>query len=240
MRSALSIADYTKSFFTCHPRILAASLLVVCTTGLPCSLWSQSFQPCGGNICASTGAKVGIGTTSPLNLFQVHVGSDLNIGIRSYQNSAAIGAFNDAGNLAAPMNFDASKYSFTTGNVGIGTTNPTKLLSVNGVIQAKEVIVNTGWSDYVFEPGYRLSPLGEIAAYIKKNHHLPEIPSEAEVQQNGVDLGAMQAKLLAKIEELTLHMIQAEERNNRLEQKNRELQTRMARFEVRGVNGRNK
>ena len=104
-----------------------------------------------------------------------------------------------------------------TGNVGIGTTTPTSKLSVNGTIQAKEVIVNTGWSDYVFSPTYRLKPLSEVAAYIHENHHLPDIPSEGEVRETGVSLGEMQSKLLAKVEELTLHMIRERERNDRLE-----------------------
>jgi hypothetical protein len=118
------------------------------------------------------------------------------------------------------------------GNVGIGTAVPQYKLAVNGTIGTKEVIVtNTGWSDYVFKPNYRLRPLKEIASYIKANHHLPEIPSEAEVQEKGVSVGEMQAKLLAKVEELTLHMIQAEERNDRLEQENRKLQARLARLE---------
>ena len=71
----------------------------------------------------------------------------------------------------------------TGGNVGIGTTNPGSYrLAVEGKIGAREVIVtNTGWSDYVFKSDYRLRPLKEIALYIKANHHLPDIPSEAEV-----------------------------------------------------------
>jgi hypothetical protein len=120
------------------------------------------------------------------------------------------------------------------GNVGIGTTAPCTAsnapanckLSVAGAIQAKEVVVNTGWSDYVFAPSYRLKPLSEVATFIRANHHLPGIPSEAEVKENGVSLGEMQAKLLAKIEELTLHAI-------RLEQENRDLQARVARIEGR-------
>ena len=75
-----------------------------------------------------------------------------------------------------------------------------------------------------------------MAAYIKANHHLPEIPAAAEVAKKGVGLGDMQAKLLAKIEELTLHMIQAEERNTRLERQNRELQERVGRLEGLGRN----
>lgn len=58
-------------------------------------------------------------------------------------------------------------YIAATGSVGIGTTNPTYKLSVNGTIRTKEVIVDTGWADYVFNPGYRLKPLKEIALYIK-------------------------------------------------------------------------
>jgi len=125
------------------------------------------------------------------------------------------------------------------GNVGIGTAHPQYPLSVNGTLQAKEVIVNTGWSDYVFGPEYRLKPLKEVAAYIRENHHLPEIPTAAEVEQKGISLGETQAKLLAKIEELTLHMITEHERNDRMERENRELKdenheirTRLAQLEA--------
>jgi hypothetical protein len=94
------------------------------------------------------------------------------------------------------------------GNVGIGTTNPTHLLSVNGIIRSKEIIVNTGWSDFVFEEAYQLMPLPLLENYIKINKHLPEIPSANEVEENGISLGEMDAKLLQKIEELTLYIIE--------------------------------
>jgi hypothetical protein len=117
------------------------------------------------------------------------------------------------------------------GNVGIGTTAPCTTsapagckMSVNGAIQAKEVVVNTGWSDYVFDPGFRPAPLTEVEKYIAENHHLPGIPSAQEVAQNGVSVGEMQAKLLAKIEELTLHMIEMEKRSSQLEQRNADLE----------------
>jgi hypothetical protein len=103
------------------------------------------------------------------------------------------------------------------------------LLSVNGTIGTKDVIVtNTGWSDYVFRPGYRLRPLSEVNAYIQANHHLPDIPTEAEVKQKGVSVGEMQAKLLAKVEELTLHMIQREKENQELRERITRLETRAA------------
>ena len=126
--------------------------------------------------------------------------------------------------------------SSSSGNVGIGTTSPQSKLAVNGNITAQEVMVtNTGWSDYVFQPGYRLRPLREIRAYIQANHHLPDIPSESEVKEKGASIGEMQAKLLAKIEELTLHMIEADERNDRLERQNRELRKRVASLEKKAA-----
>jgi hypothetical protein len=106
-------------------------------------------------------------------------------------------------------------------------------LSVLGAIQAQEVVVNTGWSDYVFAPNYHLQPLADVAAYIKQNQHLPGMPSAADVEKNGVGVGEMESKLLAKVEELTLHMIKAEERNQQLEQQNRSLQDRIDSLEQR-------
>lgn len=70
----------------------------------------------------------------------------------------------------------------------------------------------------MFAPDYHLASLNEIKDYVNTKYHLPDIPSEAEVDKNCVNLGEMQAKLLAKIEELTLHMIAAEEKNRQLQQ----------------------
>lgn len=124
----------------------------------------------------------------------------------------------------------------SNGNVGIGTTNPQYKLAVNGNIGAQDIIVTTtGWSDYVFKPGYRLRPLSEVSHFIQANGHLPDIPTEAEVKEKGVSLGDMQAKLLAKVEELTLHMIQQEKENREarenLTKENQELRERLARLE---------
>jgi hypothetical protein len=94
--------------------------------------------------------------------------------------------------------------------VGIGTTSPTQKLSVNGTVLAKEVIVQTGWSDYVFDESYKLKALSETEAFIRAEKHLPGIPSARDIAEHGISLGEMQAKLLAKIEELTLHVIEQE------------------------------
>lgn len=111
------------------------------------------------------------------------------------------------------------------GNVGIGTTNPTHKLAVNGTIRAKEVIVDTGWADYVFDDSYRLAPLAEVEQHIRAEKHLPGIPSAAEVAAHGVSMGDMQAKLLSKVEELTLHLIRMEKENAALRERVQVLET---------------
>ncbi len=97
----------------------------------------------------------------------------------------------------------------TATGVGINTSNTTGYaLAVNGNIRSKEIIVETGWADYVFENNYDLMPLAEIEAFIKRNKHLPNIPPASEVEEKGLPLGDMQKRMMEKIEELTLHIIQ--------------------------------
>lgn len=95
------------------------------------------------------------------------------------------------------------------GNVGIGTSNPTYKLTVNGGILAEEikVIADVG-ADFVFDKGYNLPKLSEVDTFIKTNKHLPEIPSAKDMQEKGLNMGEFQVQLLQKIEELTLYVIQ--------------------------------
>ena len=102
--------------------------------------------------------------------------------------------------------------AYRLGNVAIGTDSfgtGTDLfkLSVNGRIRAESVKVYTDWADFVFEDDYKLPTLQEVEAYIKKNGHLENIPSAAQVAENGIDIGEMNKLLLQKVEELTLYMI---------------------------------
>lgn len=123
--------------------------------------------------------------------------------------------------LFAPVGGEIPAMQITqNGNVGIGTltTDATYLLSVKGKIRAEEIRVQTGWADFVFKPEYKLLSLSELESYIKENGHLPEIPSEQEVTENGVELGNISAKLLQKIEELTLYVIEQQKEINYLKE----------------------
>ncbi len=103
------------------------------------------------------------------------------------------------------------------GNVGIGTKDTKGFkLGVNGKIAATEVKVATynNWADFVFEKEYKLPTLTEVENHIKEKGHLENIPSAKEVEKNGFFLGEMDAKLLQKIEELTLYTIDQEKKLN--------------------------
>lgn len=110
------------------------------------------------------------------------------------------------------------------GNVGIGVTNPTERLTVNGKIKANEIRVDgTNAPDYVFDDGYKVETLQALESYIKANKHLPEMPSAKEFERDGMAVGEMNKLLLKKIEELTLHMIEMNKRVEKLEVENQKL-----------------
>ncbi|MDW3191081.1 MAG: hypothetical protein R8G66_01915 [Cytophagales bacterium] len=123
---------------------------------------------------------------------------------------------------------DDSQYSLwvqQNGNVGIGTYEPTQKLSVAGTINADELILeDVSGADFVFEEDYDLRSLEETEKFIQTNQHLPEIPSAAEMAEEGLEIKVMNILLLQKVEELTLHLIEQNKRMNQLEEKNAELE----------------
>jgi hypothetical protein len=174
--------------------------------------------------------NVGIGTATPKS--QLHVGATtaalISIGTTDYGGGtgealAGIKAGQLSGGLGGNLEFQtlhwsSTPYALTTkmiilgnnGYVGIGTTIPDQLLTVKGTIHSQEVKVDLSvpGPDYVFHPTYKLPTLTEVKAFINKNHHLSEIPSAAEMAKNGLDLGDMNMKLLKKVEELTLYLLE--------------------------------
>ena len=125
-------------------------------------------------------------------------------------------------------------FPFTSGNVGMFTTDPTAKLHVNGVtmigsgnpatgyqlcVNGKvicteaKVQLNSSWPDYVFSDNYKLLPLNELEKFIKENLHLPNIPRAVHIEKNGLEIGDMIKRLTEKIEELTLYIIELKKEN---------------------------
>lgn len=152
----------------------------------------------------------------PLSGFIGHTSSNRNI------KYAVFGTGNHIFNTGSGQSLTIHN----SGKVGIGTTDfsGSHKLRVEGSIGAREIKVEAnGWSDFVFDHKYELRTLEEVESYIHRNKHLPEIPSEGEVLENGINLGEMNALLLQKIEELTLYMIDMNKKVNQLEQENFEI-----------------
>jgi hypothetical protein len=148
-----------------------------------------------------------------------------SIGTVYNQNSFAIGTttLSDASFTAPAFIID------TQGKIGIGTTAPDYLLTVNGIIHAKEVKIDLSGAlaDYVFDNNYDLMPLHQVEQFVKENKHLPEIPSAKEVQNEGLSIGDMQNKLLKKVEELTLYVIEQDKKITEQNQKIKELEKKV-------------
>jgi hypothetical protein len=117
------------------------------------------------------------------------------------------------------------------GMIGIGTSTPDEMLTVKGKIHTQEVLVDLNGAvapDYVFEKyyegvstsqsEYRMLDLKSLEVFLKKNHHLPEIPSAARLKEEGLELKKMNLLLLQKIEELTLYTIEQQKQINRLQE----------------------
>jgi hypothetical protein len=236
---------FWRSFFgvCCRRVAVLACGAVVCLSG-PASGQSQWATGSSGAIYYNSGS-IGVGTATPNGLLSLGPGAGIKqlvydgsanynagFGIDLVPNTHSLNLFIGYGSGSdTSLNIvsGASVWPFTsykpiltalnTGYVGIGTTTPAHLLQVVGTIGATEVIVSATGADYVFDPGYRLMPLGEVAAFIKANRHLPGIPPAAEVKEKGVSVGEMESKLLAKVEELTLQMIQMNEENKKLKER---------------------
>lgn len=122
--------------------------------------------------------------------------------------------------------------SFPDGLIVGGSTttipagSPYKLAVSGGIITEKVRVATNGttfWADFVFDKSYKLRSLNEVAKYIKLNKHLPDVPSTADVNEQGIDLANTQAILLQKIEELTLYVIDQNKKIERLNKKVRQL-----------------
>lgn len=157
------------------------------------------------------------------NCPQVNVGISTNepkfsLDVRgtTYSNKLILGDFNTD---AVPVNFYLKSHlnQNTPSELFLIENADRKVFQINnnGTVKAREIIVNTqNWPDYVLVKGYKPNPLKEVEDYFFTYGHLPEVPSAAVVEAQGVNLGEMEKILLKKIEEITLYLIEQEKINS--------------------------
>ena len=171
---------------------------------------------------------VGTGVTG--NLYGVQAANQGQLLFQNVTNGVI--ASNGANIFISPLG-TLSACFLTNGNVGIGTTNPgTNKLAVEGTIGARKVIVTLSnpFPDYVFKPGYELPSLKSVEKYIAMNGRLQGMPSADSVAQHGLDLGNTQAKLLEKIEQLTLYTIDLQKQVEDLQKQTEQLKAENEKF----------
>ena len=167
---------------------------------------------------------VGIGTTAPtaplsfdnilgnkISFWNNGANSDFGIGIQTGEMQFYTGGQDLVSFGYGSSNSYTRTMVYNTGTAQLGINCLPQAgysLAVKGHIRSTEIVVETGWADYVFGKNYKLKPLTEVEEFIKQNNHLPNIPSAADIQKDGLKVGELQTKMMEKIEELTLYIIE--------------------------------
>ncbi|MDD6209887.1 MAG: hypothetical protein PUB21_04695 [Bacteroidales bacterium] len=190
----------------------------------------QSWGTAANTYMTIKGGNVGIGTAAPGEKLVLYNGTALQTATQYANASTAIGTdkgfmvgIESAGNgliwhrnnsfIRFGTNATEHMRILGNGNIGIGKLTPQYKLDVNGVIHAKEVVLTeTNGADFVFDKDYCLPDLQSVEEHIKEHRHLPEIPSADDMKKNGVGIVELNIKLLQKIEELTLYIIDQEKK----------------------------
>lgn len=188
------------------------------------------------SIDGSFTGKVGVGTQTPIGKLQVHDATSSNTTVfitpkaaLSGDSSTVFFAEDNDASYGMYWTYDGNgnqmelwgkadilhygphiRVGRENGNVAIGTVFASGYrLSVSGKIICTELKVNAmaDWPDYVFRKDYKLFPLEKLGAYIEANGHLPNIPPAAEINKSGIDVGEMQRRMMEKIEELSLYIV---------------------------------
>jgi hypothetical protein len=204
----------------------------------------------------TNGGSFGIGTTNPREIFQIKNslsyhdgghkilafgwasgGGGVDLDAASYASEVRFDPVNGALRLGVSSTVTSSPITAMTIskdlNVCIGVTPTDAKLEVLGTIKSTEVIVDAyPWPDYVFEADYDLMSLSTLSQYIDEHGHLPEVPDAETVAKEGVALGEMNALLLKKIEELTLHQIAMMDELIRLKDQNNTLNRKIENLKI--------
>jgi hypothetical protein len=185
----------------------------------------------GDRLTVAPDGNIGIATTTPATRLHIPSGQDADI-------SATTNGFIMLGNNGT----DQTNVVFDNNEIQarIGTSASTLFLQNNGgavqignaavpagfamsvagrIICTELRVQNTGaWPDYVFQPDYQLLPLASLRQHIETKKHLPNIPPASEIEKGGLAVGDMQRRMMEKIEELTLYILQLESRLKKLEE----------------------
>jgi hypothetical protein len=172
--------------------------------------------------------QMGIGTTAPLSKLHIPAGSDASLSSHGYfmlgpssgenivfDNNEII-ARNNGGTATLVLQNNGGSVRIGSAAVPAGYH-----FAINGKMICEELKIQMSgsWPDYVFGENYKLKSLDELRNFIAQNKHLPNIPAAADVEKNGLEVGDMQKRMMEKIEELTLYVLQLEEKINKLENK---------------------
>ncbi len=186
---------------------------------------SLSTQPLGGEIRSYSQS----GNAYNDGLLRLSAGAGTTPAIMSYIDISSYSTIPDMDqNIVFGTAGEEKMRIHKNGNIGIGTANPTDMLTVAGKIGAREIKVSaSAGADFVFEPDYKLPDLNELEKFVKTNKHLPEIATAKEMVENGVNVGELNIKLLQKVEELTLYLIEKEKQLQNQENKVNELRSKL-------------
>jgi hypothetical protein len=180
----------------------------------------------GSNVVINdaTNGKVGIGRYPITHKLEVAgdfklEGSDFFMGPVAGRGNGGRALVLDNNNMLS-INYanDFSGGTFINSNVGVGTLpNLIYKLSVNGTIRSKELIVESGWADYVFDEKYKLRSIRDLEEFVIKNKHLPNIPKATDIENNGLKVAETNKFMMEKIEEMALYIIQLNKKIENLE-----------------------
>ncbi len=180
------------------------------------------------------GGSVGIGLGSDLELApleRLHLNGNLRLDNGMFLSSEAMVFRTAVGENSSDNNFIFQNNAEVEimrinqeGNLGIGTNTPTQKLEVVGTVKATSFVSSAAiFPDYVFEDNYDFVSLGQLDAFIQENKHLPNMPTEKDVVENGLNVTDVVIKSVENIENIYLHLIQMNEKLDALQKENDEL-----------------
>lgn len=177
----------------------------------------------GGTAYLTKNGYFGIGNSSPDT--RLHIASGQDVGIANTANGFIMLGSATSSNIIIDNNEIGFRVNGAWGELALqndgGSVRIGNVALPSGytfgvkgkaICEELKVQLSGNWPDYVFKKDYKLKSFDELRRFIAVNHHLPNIPAAAEVEKNGIEVGDMQKRMMEKIEELTLYVLQLEER----------------------------